>query len=297
MNECGTSCPGGDVILNDLVLSTRANQRWYSSGIDTEEKCLDLDHFRRYPFHIDYAYNSRGFRDREWPESQQDLREAIWCVGDSFTVGIGQPLTHTWPYLLERATQRRTINVSMDGASNEWIARRSRQIQCVVQPQHMILMWSYPNRRESVDHDSTDEDRRVWTDLHSSYLQDLENLQRCQKSLERTGYTKIIDFIVPNVFLNVPDPGLIWQDIRGPDWPLTCPRQLESLSDAIQHELKTHFKIWQDLHDAVNANQLLLDILARTLMVQQLDLSRDGHHFDRLTCQWIVDQICRRLVF
>ena len=68
-----------------------------NSGMDTLEECQDKDHYLSYTKDISYRYNSRGFRDHEWPE---DLSDVVWCVGDSFTVGIGQPFEETWPQLL-----------------------------------------------------------------------------------------------------------------------------------------------------------------------------------------------------
>lgn len=35
---------------------------------------------------IEYRFNSRGFRDREWPEN---IKDVIWCVGGSELLGTG----------------------------------------------------------------------------------------------------------------------------------------------------------------------------------------------------------------
>ena len=133
-------------MLDRVRLPSRTNQIWYESGIDTVDTCLDIQHYMNYPHDVVYRYNSRGFRDREWPE---DLASAVWCLGDSFTVGLGCPLEHTWPYLLEQSMNRRCINVSLDGASNNWIARTARTIIQEVQPQVMVLQWSFIERREN----------------------------------------------------------------------------------------------------------------------------------------------------
>jgi hypothetical protein len=79
-----------------------------NSGMDTLEKCLDKDHYLSYTKDISYRYNSRGFRDHEWPE---DLSDVIWCVGDSFTVGIGQPFEETWPNILQKQIGMRCLNL------------------------------------------------------------------------------------------------------------------------------------------------------------------------------------------
>ena len=89
------------MILPDFVLPTRANQCWAHSGIDSHNFCKDPLHFKSYPYKIEYVYNSRGYRDQEWPESPEQLKNSIWCLGDSFTVGLGSAVSRTWPHVLE----------------------------------------------------------------------------------------------------------------------------------------------------------------------------------------------------
>jgi hypothetical protein len=140
------------MILPDFILPNKVNQRWEYSGMDSLEGCLDKKHFQQYPHVVNYQYNSRGFRDQEWPTSVDELKNAIWCVGDSFTVGLGSPVEHTWPWLLQKHTGRRVINISMDGASNNWIHRKILKILTQIQPRSMVVHWSYLQRREySID--------------------------------------------------------------------------------------------------------------------------------------------------
>ena len=73
------------MILPDLILTSRQNQVWAESGIDSLKNCVNKQHFKSYPHPVEYQYNSRGFRDDTWPSN---LEESIWCIGDSFTVGI-----------------------------------------------------------------------------------------------------------------------------------------------------------------------------------------------------------------
>ena len=109
----------------EFILSTTANGFETTCGIDSLEHCLNLGYFRSYAKNIVYAYNSLGYRDEEWPS---DLINHVWCVGDSFTVGLGQPYDETWPKLVEKQIGNRIINVSMNGASNDWISRRVQSI-------------------------------------------------------------------------------------------------------------------------------------------------------------------------
>jgi hypothetical protein len=129
------------MLLAELILTNRIGQCWDFTGLDQFEQCRDKEHFKSYPYLIQYKYNSRGFRDQEWPISIEELKNAIWCIGDSFTVGLGSPLEHTWPYQLSNITQQRVINVSMDGASNEWIARMVQHIVHDIEPKNIVIMW------------------------------------------------------------------------------------------------------------------------------------------------------------
>lgn len=117
-----------------------------TSGIDCYEDCLDKKHFRNYPKEITYQYNSRGFRDLEWPN---DLTDVIWCVGDSFTTGIGQPFKETWPQILEKKIGKRCLNIGEDGCSNDMMRLRAEEIVKKYNPKLIIIMWSYISRRLS----------------------------------------------------------------------------------------------------------------------------------------------------
>lgn len=238
-------------MLPDLVLPSRINQQWLTSGIDSLCHCHDKAHYLKYPHHVEYQYNSRGFRDAEWPE---DLSDTFVCLGDSFTVGVGQPQNHIWPKLLQEATGVRTLNISMDGASNEWIARRAKDIALAVKPRAMIVMWSYLHRREDPASNKNDEDRRVhhvrndpesW--LNSTDQEDLDNFLWC---LEKTQSLPI-----PQIHFSIPH----------------CFNSLDCLSNHATTKLQS------------------------VIRVHQKDLARDGHHFDRLTADWVVKQVINQL--
>lgn len=132
-------------------------QNTITSGLDSLTECLDKDHFRNYRKKITYNYNTNGFRDHEWPE---DLSDVIWCVGDSFTVGIGQPFEETWPKLLQKKVGKRCLNLGEDGCSNDTIALRIKEIFKLHNPRLIVVMWSYLARRrinsENVPYDKND---------------------------------------------------------------------------------------------------------------------------------------------
>jgi hypothetical protein len=288
------------MILPDLVLPSRVHQHWQYSGIDSLERCRDKKHFVNYPHSVDYVYNSRGFRDREWPDSLDELRNAVWCIGDSFTVGIGQPLAHIWPQVLSATLDCRTINVSMDGASNDWIYRRAIDIQRCVNPVQMIVMWSYTHRRESDRVDLDDEQRRR-SESKDSDLEDFSHWTRLSGNLYNEN-SKIIQITIPDFHVDQNTQKNLWNAICDKDWP-SCPQSISDLKKLPLfileemnnvHHCYTQFKnLLSHLELQKKSIDLPLDVLH---ISQRLDWARDYHHFDILTAQWVVDQIRPRIV-
>lgn len=272
------------MLLPDLKLSSRVNQQWNFSGMDHIDYCADKNHFLSYPYLINYCYNSRGFRDCEWPNSLEQLANAIWCIGDSFTAGIGSPVAHTWPSLLAAKTGQRTINVSMDGASNEWISRVTQQICKQVQPKNIVVMWSYTHRRE-LEQQNLESDLRRLKFVRSSVQQDQENFLHCKAKVDQLD-CDVIHFTIPNFCLNEYSVPQCWQAIAGADWPSQPPAtltELESLPQWILLEI-------QNVHQCLSQIQETLALKQHTIAVKQQDLARDGHHFDLITADWVAEQ-------
>jgi hypothetical protein len=162
-------------ILSDFIIPQLSGLTLDTTGHDTFKYALDKNHFNNYPYNISYKYNVRGYRDDEWPEN---LSDCIWCVGDSFTSGVGQPYEHIWPQVLAKILKIRTINISMDGASNDWISRKIVRIADIIKPKLIIAQWSYINRRESkITADKlNDYNRRIWYVKEIQSSEDVENL-------------------------------------------------------------------------------------------------------------------------
>ena len=282
------------MILPDFALSSRANQRWQYSGIDSPEHCFNKKHFKSYPYDIEYLFNSRGFRDQEWPTELDKLKRAVWCIGDSFTVGLGVPESHMWPNILQQEIGTRTINVSMDGASNDWIARKTIEVLEQISPQTIIIHWSYIHRAESDNVALSDEERRLHFDPKSypeieSKLKFISLVKQIE-SIKRS--TKIIHSFIPN-FGFTPDILSIWNQIAGPDWP-ECPTSLEefnNLSRQIQDELTNFFKLYTvfELHYQLYTG---IEYVPQT---QILDFARDYYHYGINTNKIFVQQLVKIL--
>jgi hypothetical protein len=158
------------------------------SGPDSIDQCIDKKHFNAYDKNISYRYNSRGFRDAEWPTT--DLSEVVWCVGDSFTVGIGQPFHEIWPQTLENKIGKRCLNISEHGCSNDTIRLRICHIVKQYNPKNIVVMWSYFHRRRKNGH-NTHHDQKDFG-LEADIKNFLENYE-CVQALP----VNIIHSVVP----------------------------------------------------------------------------------------------------
>lgn len=275
------------MILPNLVLPSRVNQSWKFSGLDHINQCLDKKHFLSYPHNITYNYNSRGFRDQEWPDSIEALRDSIWCIGDSFTMGLGCPVEHTWPYILSTSTDSRIINVSMDGASNEWIARITEQIVHSVNPSRIVIMWSYTHRREHSNLLLNDEDRRIYSSV-SGNDEDWINFLSCKQRVDLI--TKSVQFAIPDFHVQSSKIISHWSQYRGTDWPVEPPATLEELNALpkwILEELHHLHHCLTDMQCFLNFQPVLKN-LTSVIPVCRMDLARDYHHFDLITAHWVV---------
>lgn len=274
------------MILPELVLPSRVNQNWKFSGIDCIDECFNKPHFLSYPHEITYSYNSRGFRDQEWPDNVQVLRDAIWCIGDSFTVGVGSPLEYSWPFQLSKITSQRVINVSMDGASNEWIARTTEKIIQAVRPDKIVIMWSYTHRREHQDSLLNDEDRRIRSGKTTA-AEDWKNFLNCYEKIN--SICDPIHFAIPKFHIDLLDINVCWENIKGPDWPIRPPGTLAEL-----HALPLNILTEIDtLHRCLDKIQQLLS--TDVVFIDQKDLARDGYHFDLITAEWVAATAAHKL--
>lgn len=276
-------------------------------GLDSKSKCLDREHFKNFPHQVTYSYNSRGFRDQEWPEK---LDNVIWCLGDSFTVGIGSPLQHTWSHMLQELTNKRTINVSLDGASNAWIKRQALQILEETSPDAMVIHWSYFHRSEDPTIGKTDSDRRLF--VARELIDPVEQLGLFVKHVSDIELAKkntvVIHSMIPDAidsFINDPQCMIeCWNSLAGDTWP-DCPKTLTEFSQLptyVVRELKkfAFYDRFSNYFNCCDSDEY--QEFARTItgdnfipMFNVVDYARDGHHYDRVTASKFVNEIISRL--
>lgn len=291
-------------VLADLFLSNRIDQHWDYSGLDSPESNFDKKKFWHYPYDISYDYNSRGFRDVEWPLDNKSLSDAIWCVGDSFTVGLGAPITHTWPYLLQQITHCRTINVALDGASNNWIARRACDILRAVQPRNMVIMLSFAERRES------SLDNFVNTAWHS-YYQDVRDAtwpeppsyhdfhllpESIRQELQQNHKLMFGQISADSNRLELT---CTFDEERREQWMRPDDENLANFVECVQQIQQAQGStniVWSIIPGVIDSTAPALAHEFSKLTPQippfkSLDLARDGFHFGIITAQWIADQV------
>jgi hypothetical protein len=261
--------------------------------MDSPEECLNKTHFEQYPHTVTYQYNSRGFRDQEWPHSVEELKTAIWCVGDSFTLGLGSPLEHTWPWLLQQQTGLRTINISLDGASNNWIARKTTDILQKINPQHVVIHWSYLPRRELSLSEAFD---KVWSNFYRN-IRD-PSWPQCDSVSEFDQLPGYIKEEINNVRGGIPV--ITDEDRRCQYHPYaTDDDDLINTIDCINavNRVSTGTKIIHSfIPNFCQQPQKIQQQLAQHQInfipeFSKLDLARDGNHYDIKTSQMLVSQI------
>ena len=283
------------MIFKDFIIPSRANQVWQTTGMDSAELCRDPKHYQSYPHEIEYRYNDRGYRDDPWPDDLRVLQNAVWCIGDSFTVGIGSPRQHTWPYLLQQALGQRTINVSMDGASNNWIARRAVQVIKHLAPRVIVLHWSYVNRRET---DVEIELDQAWDQFYGNVrAATWPECSRQDRHLLPEHIQQELKQAHGDFNISVPDECRLIHatDCSDDDDISNTLDCINRVNQAAVHTRVIHSFIPEFVPATFKGHiesQISGLVIPETVT---LDLGRDGHHYDRATARWLVDQIQRLL--
>jgi hypothetical protein len=281
------------MFLEQTRILYRSNECSLYSGIDCYEHAVNKTHFLNYPYKISYNYNSRGFRDQEWPDCLEDLQNSIWCIGDSFTAGVGIPIEHTWPYLLNKATNVRTINVSLDGASNNWIARHAQTILTEIKPKFMVIHWSFSHRREMDLYQLIDP---LWKEFYHAIRDpqwpncDSERQVDClpdairnevKSNIKFNSYTDKIDIESDRRIYKIN--ATFEQDLANTQQCINAVVDAKPRDTVVVHSF---IPIWHPKQYALNFyNCPAVD------PIKPIDLGRDGFHYDIDTAELFVNQL------
>jgi len=141
-----------------------ANLQADSLGLDSAEHCFDRLAFTQHP-PVHYHFNDVGFRTHA---SNQFQPNAILVLGDSFTLGLGINVKERYTDLLEQQLSHQVLNFSLNGASNDWIARKLQQLLSLFQPRAIIVHYTFSHRRERPFLDWSDDERTECEPFYSS---------------------------------------------------------------------------------------------------------------------------------
>jgi len=92
-----------------------------------------------------YTFNELGFRG----DSPRKKGIRIMSVGCSHTEGINVHNHQTWPHLLSKKIPNGVdLNLGISGRSNDYIARTILTWTDILKPSLVLVMYTYPHRRE-----------------------------------------------------------------------------------------------------------------------------------------------------
>lgn len=160
-----------------LKIDRYANLISDTLGMDCEQHCFDLAHYRQYPYKVQYQFNELGYRTQCLDQIQGN---EILAIGDSFTLGLGVSQSHTWPEQLAQQLSSPVLNFSMNGASNDWMMRKTSQLLTVFDPPCIIVHYTFSHRRERAFLDWTDDERTECEPLYT----DEQNYQNWQQAFD-----------------------------------------------------------------------------------------------------------------
>lgn len=215
-------------LQQDLKIPCLANTQWEHLGMDSLNHCLDRTHYKKFGS-VSYQFNEIGYREQSVGNMQG---KEILVIGDSFTLGLGVNQLHRWSDQLVNLIGYPVLNFSLNGASNDWISRRTRDLLSWFDPPVVIIHWSFTHRREKDRSDWFDNER---TECEPKY-DAAQNLANWEKNFSAIQHPRVIHSAIPNWHDNFP--------YRS--WPLLTPVSMIDLGrDSFHYGPKTHHALAQ----------------------------------------------------
>jgi len=207
----------------DLKIPRYADLQCDSLGHDSIEHCFDRELFRSFGS-VCYQFNEIGYRTK--PIAEFTGREIV-AIGDSFTLGLGVNAVDRWSDQLELLTDLPVLNFSLNGASNDWIARRTNDLLTWFSPAYVIVHWSFSHRRETAEPTWFDDER---TECEPGY-EPQENFNNWLHNFQSIHHDKVLHTAIPN-----------WHDDFEYDlWPVMKPlRPIDLARDGFHYGPLTH---------------------------------------------------------
>jgi len=101
---------------------------------------------------IQYKYNSDGFRTHEFSDFLN--KQVNIALGCSHTEGLGLPIEHVWPSLIEKKLNTPLLNLGLGGGSSDTVARILTNISGLFQIQKVFILWPEKHRFECYDEEN-----------------------------------------------------------------------------------------------------------------------------------------------
>lgn len=121
---------------------------WYRK--DSESTYTDnLEKGEKLPFgpqDIKYKFNSNGYRCPEFDSPKKKARSCFY--GCSMMEGYGLPEELTLPMQFAKKTDTEAFNLAKASASNDYISRMILQTTPILNPDVVVVLWTYTTRRE-----------------------------------------------------------------------------------------------------------------------------------------------------
>ena len=183
-----------DFVQKHIAIPFYADLQTDSLGLDSRAHCFNRSLFDQHPA-VHYQFNQVGFRTHSVDKFKHN---AILVIGDSFTLGLGNNVKDRYTDLLEQQLSHQVLNFSLNGASNDWIARKLQQLLHLFQPRAVVIHYTFSHRRERPQPDWHDDERTECEPLYSSeenYQNWFANFRTIQGL---AGDTKLVHSFIPN---------------------------------------------------------------------------------------------------
>lgn len=176
--------------LKSFKISHYANLNCQELGHDSYQNCFNKAHYKNFES-VEYQFNEIGFRTKSIDQFRGD---EILAIGDSFTLGLGVNANQRWTEQLEHMIDYPVLNFSLNGASNDWIARKANQLLKFFQPRYLIIHWTFMHRRERPNCDWSDDERTECEPLYTAQ----ENFENWLKNYQSIKFANTIHSAIPN---------------------------------------------------------------------------------------------------
>ena len=229
-----------DDLLQTIEIPYYSNLNCTTLGLDSIEHCFNKKHYTTYPDNINYSFNEIGYRHNSIKNYQGN---EILAVGDSFTLGLGVNQSDCWSSQLENMLNYPVLNFSLNGASNDWIARKIKDLLKIFKPKCVIAHYSFSHRRE-----------RPWPDWNDDERTECDPLYSIEENFNNwyTNFNLINSYGVPVVHSFIPD----WHD---------QPVDYTQLSGSIVPPVIIKDLARDGFHYGVKTHQSLADYFCKTV--------------------------------